>query len=353
VVVRSLVGALEITRLAYSAPGGRRLFDDVSFRVGDGEHAALVGANGVGKTTLVRLIAGDERAASGTISVDGRLGVMRQFVGSIRDQTTVRELLLGVSAPEIREADARLVAAERAAEGLGSPEDGVRLANAWAHWGDVGGYDAELLWDACTVAAMRAPLVDVASRPVRTLSGGEQKRLVLEALLRGDADVLVLDEPDNYLDVPGKRWLESWLRQTTKTVLYVSHDRELLEQSGAKVITLEGRGAWTHGATFATWNYAREERLARIDDEHCRWQDERKHLEVQIRELRRRSQVTDAFASRFRATHTKLRRHDAAAPRERPRDQAVSIRIEGGRTGKRALVIEDLSFPGIVDPFST
>lgn len=125
-------------------------------------------------------------------------------------------------------------------------------------------------WDACTVAAMRAPLLDVASRPVRTLSGGEQKRLVLEPLLRGDAGVLLLDEPDNYLDVPGKRWLEDWIRQTTKTVLFASHDRELLEQTGAKVITLEGRGAWTHGATFATWNEAREERLARIDDEQRR-----------------------------------------------------------------------------------
>ena len=164
---RVLVGALEVTRLAYRAPGGRQLFEDVSFRVGDGEHAALVGANGVGKTTLVRVIAGDEPAAGGTISVDGRLGVMRQFVGSIRDQTTVRELLLGVSAPEIRDADARLVAAERAADASGSPEAGLRLANAWAHWGDVGGYDAEVLWDACTVAAMRSPLVGgrIAPRP--------------------------------------------------------------------------------------------------------------------------------------------------------------------------------------------
>jgi ATPase subunit of ABC transporter with duplicated ATPase domains len=347
------VGALEVNRLAYRVPGGRRLFDDVSFRVGDGEHAALVGANGVGKTTLVRVIAGDEDAAAGTIAIDGRLGVMRQFVGSIRDHTTVRDLLLAVSAKEIRDADARLGAADRAAAEARTPEAGLRLANAWANWGDVGGYGAEVLWDACTIAAMRASLVDVESRPVRTLSGGEQKRLVLEALLRGDADVLVLDEPDNYLDVPGKVWLEESIRQTAKTVLFVSHDREVLEQSRAKVITLEGRGAWTHGATFATWNDAREDRLARIDDEHRRWQDERKHLEEQIRELRRRSQVTDAFASRLRATHTKLRRHDADAPRERPQDQAVKIRIAGGRTGKRAVAVEHLSFPGLVDSFST
>src|SRR5262245_31356184 len=344
------VGALEVIHLGYRVPGGRLLFDDVSFRVGSGEHAALVGANGVGKTTLIRVLAGEEDAASGSFSVDGRLGVMHQFVGSMQDDTTVSELLLRVGAPEIRAAYARLVAAELAA-GDGTADAGMRLASAWTHWGDVGGYTAEVLWDECTVAALRGSLDEVRSRPVATLSGGEQKRLVLEVLLRGGDDVLLLDEPDNYLDVAGKRWLEQRLRDTDKTVLFVSHDRELLERSGAKVVTLEGRGAWTHGGTFATWHDARENRLARIDEEHRRWRDERRHLEEQIKELRRRSQMTDAFASRLRATHTKLRRHEDAAPRERPKDQHVSIRIAGGRTGKRVLTVDGLEFPGIVEPF--
>ncbi len=67
-------------------------------------------------------------------------------------------------------------------------------------------------------------------RQVTTLSGGEQKRLVLEALLRGPEQVLLLDEPDNYLDVPAKRWLEDQLIESPKTVLFVSHDRELIER---------------------------------------------------------------------------------------------------------------------------
>jgi ATPase subunit of ABC transporter with duplicated ATPase domains len=271
------VGALEVHGLAYRTPGGRPLFDDVSFRVGNGERAALVGANGVGKTTLLRVIAGSERAAAGSVMVDGRLGVMPQFVGAVGDDTTVRELLLATSPAHVRDAAARLAAAELDAADAATSDAGMRLAEAWAHWGDVGGYDAEVLWDACTVSALSAPLHDSGTRFVHTLSGGEQKRLVLEALLRGDADVLLLDEPDNYLDVPGKRWLETQLRDTAKTVLFVSHDRELLERSGAKIVTLEGRGAWTHGGTFATWHAARDDRLARIDEEHRRWQDERRH----------------------------------------------------------------------------
>ncbi len=85
--------------------------------------------------------------------------------------------------------------------------------------------------------------------------GGEQKRLVLEALLRGTDEVLLLDEPDNYLDVPGKRWLEAQLKETRKTVLFVSHDRELLARAAEKIVSVEpgpaGADAWVHGGGFA------------------------------------------------------------------------------------------------------
>jgi ATPase subunit of ABC transporter with duplicated ATPase domains len=342
------VGALEVSRLGFTFPGGATLFDSVSFRVGDGQHVALVGANGAGKTTLVRLLAGDEQGYDGTVAVDGRLGVMRQFIGSIRDATTVRDLLVSLSPPVVRAAAAELVAAEATAS-----SDGMRYANALAAWGDRGGYEAEVLWDVCTTAALRQPLDAVGTRPVGTLSGGEQKRLALELLLRSDDDVLLLDEPDNYLDVPGKEWLTAQLIASRKTILFVSHDRQLLSDSAQRVVTLEARDAWVHGGSFATWHEARQARLARLDEDHRRWQEERKRMEAQVREYRRQLQMSDAAASRLRATQTKIRRHEAAAPPERPKDQSVVMRLEGDRTGKRAVVVEGLSFPGLVAPFST
>jgi len=348
------VGALEVSRLGFTFPGGNPLFEQLSFRVGDGQHVALVGANGAGKTTLVRLLAGDETGSSGTIAVDGRLGVMRQFIGSIRDDTTVRQLLVGLSPPVIRAAAEVLAIAESACAAMPSSQQlAMRYADALAAWGDRGGYEAEVLWDTCTTVALRAHLDEAGDRPVSTLSGGEQKRLALELLFRSDDDVLLLDEPDNYLDVPGKVWLAESINASRKTILFVSHDRQLLSDAARRIVTIEGRDAWVHGDSFETWQDARQARLERIDEEHRRWREERKRMELQVRELRRQLQMSDAAASRLKATQTKIRRHDAAAPPERPKDQSVEMRLLGDRTGKRAVVIEGLEFPGLVAPFDT
>ena len=144
----------------------------------------------------------------------------------------MRDLLLSVAPPAVRAAAAALDAAELAMMERDDEATQMRYAQALADWADAGGYDAEVLWDICTVAALGIPFEKAQWREVRTLSGGEQKRLVLEALLRGPDEVLLLDEPDNYLDVPGKRWLEETLRESPKTVLFVSHDRELLARVG-------------------------------------------------------------------------------------------------------------------------
>src|SRR5450631_4538702 len=91
------VGHVEVAHVQHALPDGRVLLDDASFRVGEGTVAALVGPNGAGKTTLIRLIAGDLTPQSGTVTTSGGLGVMRQFVGSIGDETGVRDLLVSVA----------------------------------------------------------------------------------------------------------------------------------------------------------------------------------------------------------------------------------------------------------------
>jgi len=347
------VGHVEVAHLSQALPDGRVLLNDASFRVGEGSVAALVGPNGAGKTTLIRLIAGDVAPQSGTVTVSGGLGVMRQFIGSVRgDGTTIRDLLVSVAASRVRESAERLAAAERAIATRDDERAQLRYAAALADWGDAGGYDAEVLWDACCVAALGVSYDRCRDRDVRTLSGGEQKRLVLEALLRGPAEVLLLDEPDNYLDVPGKQWLEQQLDQTRKTVLMVSHDRELLANTAGRIITVEDGNVWVHGGGFASYAQARRDRIDRLDELRRRWDEQHERLKQLVRTLRQKASYNDGMASRYQAAVTRLRRYEEAGPPElAPREQNVRMRLRGGRTGKRAVICENLELTGLMNAF--
>ncbi|MBN8883411.1 MAG: ABC-F family ATP-binding cassette domain-containing protein, partial [Salana multivorans] len=232
------MGHLDLAGITYSLPDGRPLLGGVDLRVGEGHRMALVGPNGTGKTTLLRIVAGDLPADAGAVTRSGGLGVMRQFIGSVRDDTTVRDLLLSVAPDPVRRAGRAVDATEEAMLVADDERTQLAYAQALADWADVGGYEIETTWDRCTTSAMALPFERAAYRRVSTLSGGEQKRIVLEALLRGTDEVLLLDEPDNYLDVPGKRWLEDALVASGKTILLVSHDRELLGRVATRVATL-------------------------------------------------------------------------------------------------------------------
>jgi ATPase subunit of ABC transporter with duplicated ATPase domains len=347
------MGHVEAAHVSHALPDGRVLLDDVSFRVGEGAVAALVGPNGAGKTTLMRLVAGDLAPQSGTVSSSGGLGIMRQFVGSISDSTTVRELLLSIAPPRVRQAAERLDAAELAMMERDDEPAQMRYASALAEWGDAGGYDAEVHFDACCLAAIGAGYDQCQWREVRTLSGGEQKRLVLESLLRGKDEVLLLDEPDNYLDVPGKIWLERQLAVTPKTVLLVSHDRELLAACAERIITVEDSRVWVHGGGFAGYAQARRNRNDRLDELRRRWDEEHEKLRQLMLMYKQKASYNDAMASRYQAAVTRLRKFEEAGPPElAPREQNVRMRLRGGRTGKRAVICEELGLTGLMEPFS-
>jgi ATPase subunit of ABC transporter with duplicated ATPase domains len=346
------VGFVDVSGVRHALPDGRVLLDDVSFRVGDGVRAALVGENGAGKTTLLRIVAGDLTPESGAVASSGGLGVMRQFIGSVRDDTTVQRFLVDLSPPAVREAWDALEAAELAL--METDDEPVQLAYAaaLARWGDVGGYEAEVTWDTVTVAALGVPYDRCKYRDLSTLSGGEQKRLALEALLRGPDQVLLLDEPDNYLDVPGKRWLEQRLLETRKTVLFVSHDRELLARVADRVVTVEGRTAWVHGGGFATYAEARTARHERMAELRLRWDEEHERLVELVRTLQQQAKNSPAMASRYAAMQTRLAKFEAAGPPpDRPEEQRVAMRLRGGRTGVRAVIAEGLELTGLMRPF--
>jgi energy-dependent translational throttle protein EttA len=345
------VGFVDVAGVGHTLPDGRVLFADVSLRVGEGAKVALVGPNGAGKTTLLRMIAGDLPAPTGTITRTGGLGVMRQFIGTVSDDRTLADLALSLAPPAVRDAGERLARAE-AALVSGAERDQLAYAEALAAWGEAGGYGAEVVFDTVSVAVLGLPWEQAHDRPVRTLSGGEQKRFALDLLLRGPDEVLLLDEPDNFLDVPAKRWLERRLADSVKSVLYVSHDRELLAQTADRVVAVEGGSAWTHPGGFASWHDARAARHDRLDEARRRWDEEHAKLRALMLRYKQKASYNSDMASRYQAAQTRLRKFEEAGPPPLPpKDQDIRIQLTGGRTGKRAVICERLALDGLTRPF--
>ena len=342
------MGHIDIASVEYSLSDGRVLLNDVSFRVGDGAKVALIGPNGSGKTTLIRMICGDISPDEGSVAITGGLGVMRQFIGSVRDETTVRELLISVAPVRIRGAAAKIIETEKYMNEVADEKSQMEYAQAIIDWGDCGGYDFEVIWDKCCTEMLGKPFEEVANRKVNTLSGGEQKKLVLRALLEGPEEVLLLDEPDNYLDVPSKRWLEKVIGETKKSVLFISHDRELLQNTATRIVALEqgvfGNSAWVHGGKFDTWHAARKARNERFAELLLRWEEAHEKLIELVKTLQVQAANSPAMASKYHAMQTRLRKfEEAGAPEAPPVEQDVKVGLRGGRTGLRALTFEQVA----------
>lgn len=347
---------MQLDAIGYHLPDGRALLHDVSLRVGEGSKTALIGPNGTGKTTLLRIIAGDTDPHDGAVTRGGQLGVMRQFIGSVRDDSTVRDLLLSVAPERVRQAAERLDRAELALMERDSERDQLAYAQALADWADADGYGFETQCDVHTMAALGISYELARFRGVNTLSGGQQKRLVLESLLSGPHEVLLLDEPDNYLDVPAKRWLEERLLESPKTVLFISHDRELINRAAGQIATLEpgraGSTLWVHPGSFATYHQAREDRNAKLAELRRRWDEQRAALRDLVLMYRQKAAYNSDMASRLQAAETRLRRFDEAGPPEAvPLRQNVRMRLTGGRTAKRAVIADSLELTGLTSPF--
>ncbi len=348
------MGHVDVAGVRYELPDGRVLLEDVSFRVGDGMKVALVGANGAGKSTLLRIITGDLAPHAGAITRSGGLGVMRQFVGqgvvdgdAADADPTVADLLLSVAPARVRTATASVDSCERALMDTDDLPAQLAYAAALAEYADAGGYDAQVAWDVCTMSALGVAYDAAKYRALSTLSGGEQKRLVLEYLLRGPDEVLLLDEPDNYLDVPGKTWLEERIRESTKTIMFISHDRELLANTATRIVTVElgaaGNRVWTHPGGFTSYHEARRARFERFDELRRRWDEEHQKLRTLVLTLKQKATYNDGMASRYQAAQTRLRKfEEVGPPTEQPREQRVRMRLSGGRTAKRAVVCEQL-----------
>jgi ATPase subunit of ABC transporter with duplicated ATPase domains len=344
------VGHVTVADLEFAPPGHDSLFFDVTFSVKPGEHAAIVGANGVGKSTILRILAGALAPDAGSFSVGGDLLYMPQDAGMSGADRSLRDMLLDVAPPALRDAGRALVAAERAM--TAGETDGVDYAARLGEWGDLGGYDLEGQWHAAVQRSVKSAVDDLGARRVGELSGGERKRLLLELLLGSGADVLLLDEPDNYLDVPTRLWLERRLASCPSTIVMVSHDRTLLASATTKVVCVEGAGCWVHGESYATFPEARARRQEQLGDDLERWKQEERRLFRHMKIMKQRAAVNFKNASKANAAETRWERFVAGGPPPPPvPDQHIRVRLRGADSARRVVAMRELAVDDLFLPF--
>jgi len=301
--------------------GGRTLFEGVTFKLMPGRRVALVGGNGVGKTTLLEIIVGDQRPESGEVHVgrDTRIGYLPQELTEQVDGSVIDEVLRG--AAHVTELEQQLVrlaqeVADAAPEGEHpDPEVYSSVLDAYGtaqhRFETLGGYGVEA--EARQVLAGLGFSSSDADRPVQELSGGWRMRVALARLMLSAPDLLVLDEPTNHLDVESVSWLEQHLAQWPGAILFVSHDRDFLDAVAERVVEISHGRAVEYVGGFAEFVVQREERLAAAEAAAAAQQKQLASTERFIERFRYKATKARQVQSRVKA----LEKLDRLQPPER------------------------------------
>ncbi|SDR96017.1 ATPase components of ABC transporters with duplicated ATPase domains [Nocardioides scoriae] len=321
--------------------GARLLMDDVSFRIAAGDRVGLVGRNGAGKTTLTKILAGEALPAGGSVTSSGEIGYLPQDPRTGDPEVLTRDRIL--SARGLDTVVRRLRDAET---DMGSDDPAVRdramnryeKADAALH--AAGGYAAE------AEAAQIASSIGIADRlmdqPLRTLSGGQRRRVELARILFSGAETLLLDEPTNHLDADSILWLRDYLRNHKGGLVVISHDVGLLEACVNKVLHLDA-----NRAVIDVYNIGWKAYLAQRETDEKRRKRERANAETKAKTLTDQANKMRAKATKAQAAQSMLKRAEKlmqGVEGERQADRVAKIKFpEPAPCGKTPLTARELS----------
>jgi ATPase subunit of ABC transporter with duplicated ATPase domains len=244
--------------------GGRLVVDEATFTVRAGDKVGLVGRNGAGKTSLLKVVAGEAPAASGVVLRRGALGFLTQEPGGDEEaETTALQRIL--SGRGLDEAALRVEKLRLAVDELPSDRNVARFSRAEEAYRSAGGYAAEP--EARRISAGLGLGPDRLDLAFGVLSGGERRRVDLARILFSGSDLLLLDEPTNHLDNDAKVWLMGFLRSYRGALLVVSHDLALLDEAITRVLHLDHADLVEYRGTYSQYRAARivdERRAAKL-----------------------------------------------------------------------------------------
>jgi len=283
--------------------GGRTLFSSLSLRIGEEDRVGVVGRNGAGKSSLLRIIASRQELETGTLRFARgiRVGYLPQEPDATEDRPVIDFVLSGVPGKERLEELLEVVEAELAVGG--DDEDMIALAQKLADLHEeLNAFDATFSRHEAEriLAGLGFHGTDLA-RGLGKLSGGWQMRAVLASLLFQRPDLLLLDEPTNHLDVPSVAWLSDFLRKHGGAVMLICHDREFLTELVRRVVSFEWEGVRQYKGNYEDYQRARAEELQVLERRAANLARERDQAERFIRRFRAQASKARAVQSRIKA----------------------------------------------------
>ena len=293
--------------------GARLLMEDVSFRVGPGDKVGLVGRNGAGKTTLTKILAGEGLPASGQVTTSGDVGYLPQDPRTGDPEVLAKDRILSA-----RGLDAVVAKLRRAEEEMGSDDP------------------------AATIAASLGIEERILSQPLKTLSGGQRRRVELARILFSGAEVLILDEPTNHLDADSIIWLRDFLKAHSGGFIIISHDNDLLAATVNKVMHLDA-----NRSVIDVYNMGWKHYLQQRETDEVRRRRERMNAENKAKTLTDQANKMRAKASKAQAAQSMLKRAEKmleGVEGERASDKVARIAFpKPAACGKTPLTARELS----------
>jgi len=269
--------------------GSHKLFSDVNIKFVPGNCYGLIGANGAGKSTFLKILSGENTSFAGTVSVTPgqRISFLRQDHFSFDDVEVLQTVILGQSklTAVMREKEELYAKAEF------SDADGERAGELEALFAELGGWEAES--NAATLLAGLGIATELHNKKMRELRDNEKVKVLLARALFGDPDILLLDEPTNHLDIPAIRWLEEFLAEYQKTVIVVSHDRHFLNQVCTHIADIDFGKIQLYSGNYDFWYESSQLALKQMQEKNKKAQDKAEELK--------------AFIARFSANASKSR----------------------------------------------
>ena len=328
---------LQVRGLAIDV-AARRVLSDAGFTVAPGDKVGLVGRNGAGKTSLLKVLAGEDDAAGGIVLRRGTLGYVPQNPRP-RGEAAHSALAHILSGRGLDRAAARLTELHRRLEHDHSLESIERYSAAEERYRLDGGYSSES--DARRIAGGLGLRLDRVDLPLSVLSGGERRRVELARVLFVDADLLLLDEPTNHLDSNAKSWLMDFLRDYRGAVIVVSHDLGLLDSSITRVLHLDAGRLIEYRGTHSQYQEARRREEKRLTSLAQRQEAEIKRLSLLAEVMRRQ---TEKRARHAKSIFTRVERMKAARVEAPRRERRVKISFpEPPHSGRVVLSVHGLA----------